>query len=281
MPSIVLADNGSLRPASTLSLRRLAAALEARVGESVAPVSLRHANKIEPAKLGGVPADTLAPFLRRQVASGVREFVLLPLFFGRGSALTELIPETIASVRRTLGELRVDLASELYPLPAGEPRLIDILGDHIRQLMAAQAHAAISRVILVDHGSPNPQVTAVRSHIAAQLRDRFASSCEIREAVMERREGLDYDFNGTLLEDELTRMAMTEPVQTVGLAMLFLAPGRHAGPGGDIANICAKVSAGHPGFEVRAAPLIGDHQMLIELLAARLAPWLANRGGPA
>jgi sirohydrochlorin ferrochelatase len=255
--------------------------LEARIGASVAPVSLRHADKIEPAKLAGVPADTLAPFLCRQMSSGVREFVLLPLFFGRGSALTEFIPETIASVRRTLGELQVDLASELYPMPAGEPRLIDILSDHIRQLSASQAHAVIRRIVLVDHGSPIPQVTAVRNHIAAQLRDRFAGTCEIREAVMERREGSDYDFNGTLLEDELMRMAMTKSVQTVGLAMLFLAPGRHAGPGGDIANICAKVCAGHPGFEVRAAPLIGDHPSLIDLLAARLAPWLVNCGDPA
>lgn len=275
MPSIILVDNGSFRPASTLSLRRLAAGLEARGGVSVAPVSLRHADKIDPSKLGGVPANTLEPFLFRQVSDGEREFLLLPLFFGRGSALTEYIPEIIYSVSRTLGEFRIDLTPELYPLPVGEPRLRDILIDHVRQLLAAPAR--VDHVILVDHGSPNPQVTAVRMHIAAQLRDRLAESCEISEAVMERRKGADYDFNGTLLVDELRRLASVESVSTVGLAMLFLAPGRHAGPGGDVGRICAKASADHPGFQVCISPLIGEHPALLDLLFARLAPWLVNR----
>ena len=53
MPTMLLIDNGSSRPGSTLVLRRLAAALSERIGSEVHPVSLQHADKVAAADLGG------------------------------------------------------------------------------------------------------------------------------------------------------------------------------------------------------------------------------------
>ena len=48
---IALIDNGSLEPAATLNLRRVAAALTANVGVLVHPVSWKHSDRIAPAEL--------------------------------------------------------------------------------------------------------------------------------------------------------------------------------------------------------------------------------------
>ena len=53
-------------------------------------------------------------------------------------------------------------------------------------------------------------------------------------------------------------------------AMLFLSPGRHAGPEGDVAQICRAAEATRPGLRVTMTELLGGHPALIELLAKRL-----------
>ena len=54
------------------------------------------------------------------------------------------------------------------------------------------------------------------------------------------------------------------------LAMLFLSPGRHAGEGGDIAEICAAAEQRHPGLRVRPTALVGEHPAIVDILATRL-----------
>ena len=81
-PATLLLDNGSLEPAATLALRELAGQLSSRLGLTVAPVSLLHSSVIDPAALGGQPAEILVPALERRLAAGQTEFVIVPLFFG-------------------------------------------------------------------------------------------------------------------------------------------------------------------------------------------------------
>ena len=72
------ADNGSVRAASTLSLRRVASALESRLGPGVRvyPVSCRFSNRVRPEDLGGVPADILTPLMRRLAEDGITDFLV-------------------------------------------------------------------------------------------------------------------------------------------------------------------------------------------------------------
>jgi sirohydrochlorin ferrochelatase len=278
MPCILLIDNGSSRPGSTLRLRRLASALGERLGHPVHPVSLQHADKVPTEALGGVAADTLAPFLRRALGEGERDFLAVPLFFGPSRALSHFIPDITAELAVELGPFRLSVAPELCPLPEGEPRLSEILADQLRTTARVQ-QVPLRRVVLVDHGSPLPEVNAVRRWLAQGLRGLLGADVDLREAVMERRAGPDYDFNGPLLADLLEDMAQADPETPVILAMLFLAPGRHAGPGGDIAGICAAARQAHPGWSVHPSPLVGEHPGLISILADRVVQVAKEPGG--
>lgn len=52
--------------------------------------------------------------------------------------------------------------------------------------------------------------------------------------------------------------------------MLFLSPGRHAGEGGDIAEICAAAEQRHPGLSVTTTALVGEHPGIVEIMHTRL-----------
>lgn len=85
---------------------------------------------------------------------------------------------------------------------------------------------------------------------------------------MERREGDEFAFTDPLLAALLDR----EPFDrgAVIVAMLFLSPGRHAGPEGDVATICREAEGRHPGLQVTMTELLGGHPQLVEMLAERL-----------
>ncbi|MBK5964449.1 cobalamin biosynthesis protein CbiX [Thiocystis minor] len=267
--TILLIDNGSRRAESTLNLRRLAARLAERADEQILPVSLLHSDQIPADRLDGRPADTFAPTLLRLLAQGAREFVLVPLFFGPSRALTKFVPDTVAALTDEFGPFQLQIAPELCPLPDGEPRLAEILTEQVEQAALVAGRPA-KRVVLVDHGSPIPEVTAVRRWLGERLAQRLGPRIKVEQAVMERRAGADYDFNGPLLEDLLRALADTDRSTPVILAMLFLSAGRHAGPGGDIADIIGRVESEYSGFRVHPSPLVGSHPGLIEVLLSRL-----------
>ncbi|HAZ65620.1 MAG TPA: hypothetical protein DCY41_02560 [Opitutae bacterium] len=115
-------------------------------------------------------------------------------------------------------------------------------------------------MLLCDHGSPIPTVTAARNDLASQLRKRLElSNHELVACSMERREGPVYAFNEPLLAEAI-KLAQGEVV----VLMLFLLPGRHAGPGGDVATLCAQNAPA--GVNWRLSPLIGDHPGLTEVI---------------
>lgn len=269
MRDILLIDNGSKRPEATLNLRAIAARLGEWLGERVRPVSLLHADAIPTQALHGEPALLFEPFLRARLEAGVRDVVILPLFFGPSRAIGVFVPEILARLRETSGPFEARIAPELCPLPEGEPALVEILLDHVQATAAARGLAR-HRVILVDHGSPVPAVTAVRQWLAARLAERLGATTPVDEAVMERRPGREYDFNGELLDARLRALAEEDPTTPIILAMLFLSPGRHAGPGGDIAEISDAVQRDEPRLRIHATPLIGQHPRLIDLLARRV-----------
>jgi len=271
---ILLVDNGSLRPDATLCLRNLAKAVSERTQHTVHPVSLQHASQINPDLLGGIPAQVFTDFMHQQLEAGEREFLVLPLFFGKSRALTVYIPDQVDELKKVHGDFKLQLADLLYPLPDGEPLLAEVLRDHVIQLMQSN-DVASKNVVLVDHGSPVVEVNRVRQSLAEELQNLLGDNIVVEQAAMERRQGKDYDFNGDLLEDWLT-MKAEEGMASVIVTLLFLLPGRHAGKDGDIENICESVMSKYPSFKIYITPLISDHQNLSLMLASRLHAALSS-----
>ena len=264
-PTLLLVDNGSSRAESALNLRRLARRLSQQTGREIHPVSLQHANKIAPEELEGVAADTFHAFMAQRLNQGERSFLVLPLFFGPSRALSSFIPDEINRLQAEFGEFELNQAPVICPLPEGEPDLAQILYDQLSS--AIDSHR---RVILVDHGSPMPEVTAVRRYLADQLRGLLGPDVTLAEAVMERRKGSDYDFNGELLQQVLSRMAAEDDRSPIALSLLFISPGRHAGSGGDIEAICRRVTTQYPQLPIEIGGLVGEHEGLIPILQQRL-----------
>lgn len=264
---VLLLDNGSLQPAATRQLRKIAQALGRRLGRKVEPVSVLHSDKIPAGKLGGRKAEILEEAVLRRLQRGARKFVIVPLFFGRSRALTEFIPELIGRWRQQAADIRVRVAA---PLAAGgDDRLGRMLERQVRRkLTRTFLRGERARVALVDHGSPVRAVTLVRNRLAAQLRRRLGTTVAgVAACSMERRPGAEYDFNEPLLENLL----VTPPWSSgpVVVAQLFLLPGRHAGPGGDIERICRQAREQSPGLRTVRTALVGEDPGLTAILAER------------
>lgn len=267
-PQLFLVDNGSLRADAILALRGVADNLSARLGRLVIPASVLHSSKVPPGQLDGTPAETIIPALRRRLIAGQRNFRLLPFFFGPSRAFTEYLPEKLDALRAENPEW-ADFALEIAP-----PLFDDPQDDRIARALTERIDNLISRkgwrrpaVVLVDHGSPEPKVTSVRDGVGEQLRELLGDRVvPFAVSSMERREGAEYDFNEPMLERVLRQEAIKGPVV---VALMFLSPGRHAGPAGDIAQICAAAQAINRRLDCAMTEPLGNHPLIEEILAER------------
>lgn len=276
MPVCFLVDNGSIRASSTLNLRKIADDLAGRTGQPIFPVSLLHSSGVDPAELGGEPAEMLEPGLRRRAAAGEEDFVVLPLFFGPGLALTRYLPKRITTLREKHPNLKVKVAPCLFdPAEGTDLRLARIMKSGVEEVLSPGERAP---VVLVDHGSPTPEVTYVRNFVAGQLGALLQGrASRLIAASMERRPGEQYRFCEPLLEDVLSREGFNRG--QVVISMMFLSPGRHAGKEGDVSAICRRAEEANPGLRAKMTALVGDHPDLIEILADRLNRALAASQG--
>jgi sirohydrochlorin ferrochelatase len=267
MRAIFLVDNGSLRPQATHNLRRVAASLSQHIGETVQAASLLHSNKIPAEEVDDIPATTLGPAAERSAERGATEIIVLPFFFGPSKALVGYLPERMAALQARFPHVKVRVAQPLVDeLGDNDLRLAHLLADNVRDKLqpGSKPHVA-----LVDHGSPIPEVTAVRNRLAGQLSVLLADDVAcVAAASMERRKGDEYRFNEPLLENLLVTPEFN--AGPVILAMLFLSPGRHAGEGGDIAEICAAAEQPHSALSVTTTALVGEHPGIVDILATRL-----------
>ncbi|MEO0797025.1 MAG: CbiX/SirB N-terminal domain-containing protein [Verrucomicrobiota bacterium] len=267
-----LVDNGSLRADSTLALRRVAKSLGARLESEIVPVSLLHSSKVPPEKLGGTPAETFIPAVKRRLHAGAMAFRVLPFFFGPSRAFTEYMPERIDALKAQ----NPDWAS--LDIPIADP-LCDIAqqpeDDRIARALVERVDMTIARhglnrpsVVMVDHGSPAPEVSKVRNHVGGQLERLLGERCrEFSVASMERREGSEYDFNEPLLETVLRQDGFSGG--PVVVALLFLSAGRHAGDNGDIAEICADAEKDYPQLKTFRTEPLGEHPLITDILVDR------------
>jgi len=263
-----LFDNGSLRPASTLSLRVTARQLAAELGVEVRAVSLLHSGAVDPAGLGGQPAQLLEPaltaFLEENEAA---EVVLVPLFFGPSSALTDYVPERVATLATQFLRAKIHLARWLVDPAESDNRIALALAAAVRRQVVTEKLVR-PKVVLVDHGSPQRAVTAVRDLLGRELQALLAAEVgAVAVASMEKRPGLEFAFNDPLLAERL-RMPPFDRDDVV-VALQFLSPGRHAGPEGDVARICAEVRRERTELRTHLTETIASDHDVVAVLADR------------
>lgn len=264
---VALIDNGSLEPAAHLNLRAAARALTKRAGVHVHAVSWKHSDRITSGQLGETPAWTLAPFVRAMAALGQREFVFVPFFVSAQGAIG-------SALRTDLEQLQRDLASpEAAPgsLPfeftfteglAVRGAIPAIVAERIRSTTAA-AKLRQPAVIVVDHGGPSAVSASLRDRLAAQIRVQLGREIGVLSAAS--MEGA----HAPLLADVLASPPFAG--REVVVAPLFLSPGRHAGPEGDLAQICRTAAA-----RAHITDLVGTHPAAIDALAAALHATLST-----
>jgi hypothetical protein len=266
-PVVFLIDNGSLRPDATFWLRCLAEGLASRSSLAVEPVSLLHSHKIPVEKLNGREATIVRRRLRECIEAGHRRFIFLPLFLGPSLAITEYLPKLIKEGLELAPDLDVRVAEVLagpdpdYP----DPRLAQMLAEQVKALRPSPR----TGIALVDHGTPAEPVNRVRNAVAGQLQSILGETVAgVQACSMERREGDTYAFNDPLLESlgEIPELSQDRLI----LAMFFLLPGRHAGTGGDVAEICEGLVAENAFDQIEITPLLGEHPRLFEILLDRL-----------
>ncbi|MEM9080463.1 MAG: cobalamin biosynthesis protein CbiX [Verrucomicrobiota bacterium] len=264
----LITDNGSYRPEATFSLRSLAKRLGQTVGQTIHPVSLLHSTKISPDKLDGTPAQIFEPFIKKKREEGFNRFHVTPMFFGPSAAILEYMPQRVTDLRPKWPELEVRIAPCVVDVEDKEDtRMAQILVDQILATREQKNFSSPS-VALVDHGAPRIKVTEVRNHLGQQVRQLLPETefPHVTACSMERREGNEYAFNEPLLEN----LIGTEGFQDeVIVSMLFASPGRHAGPGGDVAQICTEAAEAHPNLKWHMTDLVASHDGIIDLLAER------------
>jgi sirohydrochlorin ferrochelatase len=267
---VALIDNGSLEPQAHRQLRAVAAALSAACGKTVAAVSWKHSDRIPAAALGGEPAWTLAAWMRRERAAGEREFLVVPFFVSPQGAIGSALRQDLDRLAGELGQFTVRFTPGLAESGAVAP----IVADRIAETIRAEDLRS-PPVIVVDHGGPSAVSAALRDQVAAAVRARLAGSAGILAAAsMESPAGPQYAFNRPLLAEQLRAPEFARG--PVVIAPLFLAPGRHAGPHGDLARIAALAQAEAPAQRCYFAGLIGSHPLAIEALSRALLSSLAS-----
>jgi len=273
-PCTLLVDNGSYRAESTLSLRRLAAQLSEAVDHEVHAVSLLHSTRAKPEELGGVSAEIFEPFLKKRRAEGVHSFLVVPMFFGHSAAIYEYLPQRVIELREKWPELEVRVAPCMVDLANREDTgVAEILADLVRKKMREE-ELVRPAVTLVDHGTPRKTVNEVRNFLGEQLKELLKEDAgHVEASSMERREGEEYAFNEPLLENILGSEGFEREVV---LSMLFISPGRHAGPGGDIAEICEDAEKKCSGLKTHMGDLFATHAGVVPLLAQRFQEGLRS-----
>lgn len=259
-----LVDNGSLRPESILCLREVAESLKFKTGVSILPAGIMHSHKIDPCKLNGIPALSMQSFFKSFDEKKVESLAFIPMFLGPSLAITDWLHNQLREWKRTSPARKYVIAGTLFR--EGDDRIALALKDYVvRELTVASTRKPY--IILVDHGTPLKEVNKAREHVGRQLAKLVANdSSGFSTACMERRVGSEYDFNDPLLEKVLQKVYAAGGREVI-LAPFFLAPGRHAGPNGDLASICLPFEKN--GMRILRTPTLGNHPLILDILTER------------
>lgn len=266
---VALIDNGSLEPAAHRNLRVTARAIAAQAGVPVHAVSWKHSDRLRLAVLDHEPAWTLVRWVREQLRQGEREFVFIPYFISAQGAIGSALRQDLEKLQRE----SEGFSFAFTPGLAASGALPDIVAGQIRQTLAAPA-LRTPPVIVVDHGGPSAASAAIRDTITRDV--RAALGAEIGPIIAASMEGAEHPHNHPLFADQLAAPGFDRG--DVVIAPLFLAPGRHAGPRGDLMQI-ARAAEGRlasPPLRCHFTPLVGAHPRVAAVLATALRETLST-----
>lgn len=281
--TVALIDNGSLEPAATRNLRVVAAALSVDADITVHPVSWKHSDRIPLSALDGdLPGTTLAPFVRTHLARGERHFVFVPFFISAQGAIGSALRRELETLQQEHTDTPFDFTFTAGLADTGV--ISQIVAARVRETMAI---ASLERppVIVVDHGGPSPTSAALRNRLAAEIGALLAE--EVSSVSAASMEGGEHAHNHPLLAEALAAhsarsdpAAPTDGAANVVVALLFLSPGRHAGPVGDVARICGAAEDATPALRCHLTDLVGTHPLAATALAAALRDTLSTLHAP-
>lgn len=279
--TVALIDNGSLESAATRNLRVVATELSATLATTVHPVSWKHSDRMPLAALDGdLPGTTLAPFVRSQLARGERHFIFAPFFISAQGAIGSALRSDLEKLQHEHAETPFTFTFTTGLADAGV--IAQIVAARVRETIdvASLDHPP---VLVVDHGGPSPASAALRDRLAGEVRALLGS--EVVSVTAASMEGGAHAHNHPLLADALVGVSALGPAPTrahtdVAVALLFLSPGRHAGPGGDIAQICGAAEASNPSLCCHLTDLVGTHSLAAPALAAALRDTLSTLHAP-
>ena len=267
-----LIDNGSLEPAVHQNLRKIAAAVGRIAGMPVTPVSWKHSDRIPAKAFDGEKAWTLSPWVRGCVAQGEREFVFAPFFANPKGAIG-------LAMRTDLEALAMETGGFEFTFTAGLSR--DLAAIVIDRIVETIAQCGLHRpaVIVVDHGGPVATSAELRNAVAMDVLEVLGDSIgPVAAASMESPGGAAFEFNRPLFSELLSSPALAG-VDTV-VAPLFLAPGRHAGPDGDLVRTARAAESRNAGLRLHFAGLVGTHPRVPEILSRPLQAARTNHPHP-
>jgi sirohydrochlorin ferrochelatase len=219
--------------------------------------------------LDGRPAAVLTPWVREQRARGERDFVFIPFFISAQGAIGSALRHELETLQKTDGDFDFTFTDGL----AVRGSLAGIVAARVRETIAAHGLQRPA-IIVVDHGGPSGASAIIRDEVAVKLRALLAGEIgELRAASME---GAAHPHNLPLLADALTAHGFD--CGDVVLAPLFLSPGRHAGPNGDLTQIAhaAEDRLTPQPLRCHFAGLVGTHPLVATELAAALRDTLAG-----
>jgi sirohydrochlorin ferrochelatase len=265
--TIALVDNGSLEPAAHRNLRAVAATLSARIGLPVHPVSWKHSNRIRAELLDGHPAWTLTSWVSAQVDRGERDLVFVPFFVSAQGAIGSALREDLEHLQAALGGFRFALTSGI----AAHRTLVRIVVDRIRETIAAN-QLKQPPVIVVDHGGPSAASATLRNTIATEVAHELGA--EIGALTPASLEGEEHEHSRPLFVNALASAGFDRG--DIVVAPLFLAPGRHAGPKGDLAEIAAEAEDRSSPLRCHFTALVGTHPLVLDVLADALSSTLST-----
>lgn len=278
--TVLLFDNGSLRPDATFALRAIAKNLSDQLGMQVEGVSLLHSHKIEADKLNGEPATIIRRRFKFGISNEEHYFICLPLFLGPSLAITEYLMELIEEAKVLCPEIEILVAPPLAGWDVTNPdhRLAQILAEQVTAIMEQNTLNRSTNLVLVDHGSPIEQLSILRNTVTIQLQELLGDSVSTSTACsMERREGEAYAFNDPLLETiSFDTVSKETSLESLVVAMFFLLPGRHAGEGGDVDEILQGLVENAKIKNFFKTDLIATHPLIYSILEDRVKSVLEN-----